>query len=92
VPEDVIARSHGFLAVASDGPCGAVETPLFPPDGGEPDFLVVRIGDRVRPRFPIVPAVFVAEVDPEREVVRLALSRAELRRLPERLPLAGYAG
>lgn len=86
---DEISRSHGFLAVATDGPCGAVETPLFPPDGGEPDFLVVRLGDRVRPRFPIVSTALVAEVDADREVVRLALSRAEVTRLPEYLPLAG---
>lgn len=85
---DLLARCHGYLAVATDGPCGVVKTPLFPPEGSDPDFLVVRMGGRIRPRFPVVPTALVSEVDPGRELVVLEATRAEVAALPEHLPLA----
>jgi hypothetical protein len=88
VTTDHLSRSHGYLVIATDGPCGAVETPVFPPDGGEPDYIVVRTGGRVRPRYPIVAAAVVGAVDTRRELVFLDLDRAALGRMPEHLPLA----
>jgi len=85
---DVLCRCHGYLAVAADGVCGVVETPLFPPDSGEPDYLIVKTGGRIRPRYPVVSMALVTAVDPERELVLLSASKDELQRLPERLPLA----
>lgn len=92
IPPDALAPSfaacHGYAVIASDGLCGFVETPLFPPDGGEADFVVVRMSGRARTRFPIVPVALVEQVDPRSETVNLGLTRAEVRRLPETLPLA----
>ena len=85
---DVLCRCHGYLAVAADGVCGVVETPLFPPGSGEPDYLIVKTGGRIRPRYPVVSMALVTAVDPERELVLLSASKDELQRLPERLPLA----
>jgi hypothetical protein len=73
--------------IASDGLCGFVETPLFPPDGREPDFVVVRMSGSARARFPIVPVALVEAVDPRAETVVVGLTRAEVGRLPETLPL-----
>jgi hypothetical protein len=83
-----LAGCHGFLVVGTDGACGAVETPLFPPDRVDPDFLIVRTGGRVRPRFRVVSTALVEAVDGDSERVLLRLSGEELRRLPEHLPLA----
>lgn len=72
---------------AEDGTVGLVETPLFPPDESEPDFLVLRVG-RLHPRRPIVSAALVEGVDPEAKVVYVRGRREEIQRLPEHLPLA----
>jgi hypothetical protein len=45
-----LACSHGYLVVGRDGPLGVVETPLFPPEGDEPDYLVLRRRKRLRSR------------------------------------------
>lgn len=91
-PHDESARHgfgacHGFLVVAADGPCGSIETPLFPPDCNDPDFLVVRIGGRTGARRVIMPTGLVQRIDPSAETVRIAGTRDELTRLPEMLPL-----
>ena len=83
------AGCHGFTVVSSDGPCGFVETPLFPPDCKDPDFLVVRMSGPRSPRFRILPTSLVDVIDVSSETVVVAASRRELRRLPERLPLLG---
>lgn len=85
---DASTGCHGYTLVASDGPCGTVETPLFPPDSSQPDFLAVRIGDRIQPRFPLVPIALVEDVDTAQETVRIAATADEIRHLPEMLPLA----
>jgi hypothetical protein len=85
----LLAGSAGFEAVARDGAIGMVETPLFPPDAREPDFLVLRIRDWSGTRRPIVPAALVEGVDADRRVVRLAGLRREIARLPEHVPIAG---
>jgi hypothetical protein len=85
----LLAGSAGFEAVAQDGTIGTVETPLFPPDAREPDFLVLRIRDWSGTRRPIVPAALVEGVDADRRVVHLAGSRREIARLPEHVPIAG---
>jgi hypothetical protein len=87
----VLANCHGFRAVASDGLAGAVETPLFDADDSEPDYLIIRVRTGLRLRRPVVPAVLVEAVDPERRLVYLRGSTAEIARLPEHLPLAGRA-
>jgi hypothetical protein len=87
--DDPISASHGFLVVSPAGPAGVVETPIFPPDCSRPDFLIVRAGGRARTHFPVVPVARVVEIDPRRQIVRIDVPRADLRRLPERLPLVG---
>ena len=57
---DALGRCHGYLAVANDGPVGTVETPLFPPDVDEPDYIVVRIQQGLRSRLPVVTAALVS--------------------------------
>jgi hypothetical protein len=84
----LLAASAGFAAVASDGVLGTVETPLFPPDAREPDFLVLRIRVRSRTRRPIVSTALVEDVDPDRRVVRLGLSHTDVAGLPEHVPIA----
>ena len=79
---------HGYAAVASDGPLGMVETPLFPPDTDVPDYLVVRIGAADAPRFPVIAAAAVTSVDTRTREVRIDGTVAELERMPEHLPLA----
>jgi hypothetical protein len=83
----LLALSGGFAVVADDGVVGVVETPLFPPDGTEPDFLVLRIG-RLHPRRPILSATLVEHVDRDARRVRVRGSRDDIERLPEHLPLA----
>jgi hypothetical protein len=68
--------------------CGAVETPLFPADSAEPDYLIVRLASRVRRALPIVPVALVESVDVEREVVYVAATRHELAAFPQHLPVA----
>ena len=83
-----LARSHGFSVRAEDGVVGEVETPLFPPDGDEADYLVVRVTDDATVRLPIVPAGLVVAVDATRRVVCVAGRRADITGRPERLPFA----
>jgi hypothetical protein len=85
-----LAGSHGFLALAHDGPVGNVETPIFPPDSRDPDFLILRTRDaNQRTRRPVVPIALVEDVDRERRVIRLRGLVRELTHLPESFPLAG---
>ena len=86
--DSILALSSGFSVVASDGLVGVVETPLFPPDQTEPDFLVLRVGDRLHQRRPVLPAALVERVDPHSRVVHVHGSRSTIAGLPEHLPLA----
>ncbi|HXH97230.1 MAG TPA: hypothetical protein VNH40_08480 [Gaiellaceae bacterium] len=86
--ETVLALCGGFSVEASDGTVGVVETPIFPPDGATPDFLVLRIGGRVRPRRPVVSTALVESIDARGRVVRVRGSREDILHLPEHLPLA----
>jgi len=86
--DSALALSGGFGVVASDGPVGIVETPLFPPDQTEPDFLVLRVGDRLHQRHPVLPAALVERVDPQSRVVHVHGTRKTIAGLPEHLPLA----
>jgi hypothetical protein len=83
----LLAASHGFTVVASDGLAGEVETPLFPPDSDEPDYLVIGVGS-VRRRRPVVSTVLVERVDADRRLVFVRVQAKVLSRLPEHLPLA----
>ncbi len=85
--EILLALSGGFTVEADDGPAGVVETPLFPPDATEPDFLVLRIDPPSR-RRPIVSTALVQRVDPYSRAIRVRGSRADIERLPEHLPFA----
>ena len=87
-PEHLLANSAGFDVVASDGVVGVVETPLFPPDAAEPDFLVVRVLDGSRTRRPVVSTALVESVDTQRRAVCVRGQTPTLVRLPERLPIA----
>lgn len=81
-----LACSHGSLVVASDGLVGEVETPFFPPDADEPDFLLVHRRRRLRSRRPVVHVSLVRHVEPS--VVFLCATSDDVDRLPEHLPLA----
>jgi hypothetical protein len=83
----LLAVTCGFAVEADDGPAGIVETPLFPPDGTEPDFLVLRIGP-LNARRRIVSAALVDRVDRGARTVHVRRSRLEIERLPEHLPFA----
>jgi hypothetical protein len=48
-----LAHCEGYRVLAADGLVGEVERPLFPPDGKEPDYLVVRVRRRVWGRVPL---------------------------------------
>jgi hypothetical protein len=84
----LLALCGGFAVEASDGVVGVVETPLFPPDDTYPDFLVLRIGNRLHPRRPILPTALVESVDLGSRVVRVRGSSVEIGHLPEHLPIA----
>jgi hypothetical protein len=85
-----LARSAGFVMTADDGRVGEIETPLFPGDDVEPDYLVVRtrLRGRLMPRFPVVPVCLVTRCDVTRRSVRVRGPAATIRSLPETLPLA----
>jgi hypothetical protein len=88
-----LAGSHGFRALADDGPVGRVETPIFPPDSRDPDYLILRAeGEGQRARHPVVPVALVENVDLQRRVVHLRGTVRELAHLPESLPLASRGG
>ena len=84
----LLAVCGGFDIEAVDGIVGRVETPLFPPAGGAPDFLVVRVHERFGTRRPVVPVALVEGVDPELRLVHFRGRRSQLIRLPEHVPLA----
>ena len=68
-----LAASHGFSVEAADGNVGVVETPLFPPAGGEPDFLVVRLAG-ADANFAVVPVHLIARVDSVAREVKVGAS------------------
>ena len=84
----ILAHCSGFGVEAADGVVGEVETPLFPPDAAEPDFLVVRTSGRARVRRPVVATALVERIDLSRRVIVLRGSEREIKALPEHLPLA----
>jgi hypothetical protein len=84
----MLGLCSGFDVEASDGPVGVVETPIFPPDEATPDFLVLRVGGRVRPRRPVLATAYVESIDARNRVLRVGVSRSDILRLPEHLPLA----
>jgi N-acyl homoserine lactone hydrolase len=83
-----LASCSGYIVEASDGRVGEVEMPLFPPDGPEPDFLVLRADGLLSLRRPLVATELVEEVDHCRHRIRVRGTRSEIESLPERLPLA----
>ncbi len=83
----LLAGCHGYVVAASDGLLGEVETPVFPPDSPEPDYLVVRVGAAGQSRLPVIPTSLIQEVNPERRLVRVRGTREELAQLPENLPV-----
>ena len=85
---EALASCNGYVVEASDGPVGEVETPLFPPDRSQPDYLVIRVGSPVRVRRPVIAAALVEEVDRGRRLLRVRGTKEQIERLPEHLPLA----
>jgi hypothetical protein len=85
---EALASCNGYSVEASDGPVGEVETPLFPPDRAEPDYLVLRVGSFIRVRRPVVATVLVEGVDSRRRLIRVRGTRDQIASLPEHLPLA----
>jgi hypothetical protein len=83
-----LARSRGFLAIASDGHLGQIEMTLAPPEREEADYLVVLTRRFLRFRHPVVSAELVEEIDPDRRLVYLRGRVDQLAEFPERLPLA----
>lgn len=74
---------HGFAVVGADGHIGTVETPLFPPDCNDPDFLVVRVSDGSEARRLMVPTALVQRIDASAQIVRIQRTRDDLLRLPD---------
>jgi hypothetical protein len=85
---DALASCNDYLVEATDGEVGTVETPLFPPEGSDADYLVLRVAGFSEARRRVVPAALVKDVDSRRRLVRLRVTKAELDRLPEDLPVA----
>jgi hypothetical protein len=85
---EALASCNGYVVEASDGPVGEVETPLFPPDRSEPDYLVLRVGGPVGVRRPVIAAVLVEKVDWRRRLIRVRGTKEQIESLPEHLPLA----
>jgi hypothetical protein len=86
--EKPLAGCAGYAAIGNDGFIGFVETPLFPDDLAEPDFLVLRVGNWPAMRRPVVSTTRVNDVDVEGRIVWLDGRRHELANLPQRLPIA----
>jgi hypothetical protein len=84
----VLAHCSGFTVEAADGVVGEVETPLFPPDGAVPDFLIVRTSGRARVRRPVLATALVERIDMSRRVIVVRGSEQQIKALPEQLPLA----
>jgi len=82
-----LEHCHGFAICAGDDHIGFVETPLFPDDLRQPDFLVVRTSAAIPGTFRVVSTALIHAVDAERRVIRLVLTPAEAASLPEYLPL-----
>ena len=85
---EALASCNGYVVEASDGQVGEVETPLFPPDRSQPDYLILRIGRAVGVRRPVVATALVEEVDSRRRLVRVRGTKGQIESLPEHLPLA----
>jgi hypothetical protein len=85
---EALASCNGYVVEASDGLVGEVETPLFPPDRSQPDYLVLRIGGPVRVRRPVIAVGLVEEVDSGQRLVRVRGTKGQIESLPEHLPLA----
>lgn len=85
---EALASCSGFVVEASDGRVGTVELPIFPPDRTEPDFLVLRADGLLSLRRPLVATELVERVDARRRRIRVRGLRAQIKRLPQRLPLA----
>ncbi len=81
-------ETHGFLVIAADGAVGSVERLPASGDTEPPAFVVVRVGGWLRRRFPVIPSALVDHVDRERRLVWTRATRAQIRALPEHLPLA----
>lgn len=76
-----LASSHGYAVEAIDGEVGQVETPLFPPTGTEPDFLVIRL-TLDDARFAVVPVRLISSVDAADRRIRLDVSRSTVATMP----------
>lgn len=85
---EALASCNGYFVEAGDGQVGEVETPLFPPDRSEPDYLVLRVGGALGVRRPVLPTALVEEVDPRRRLIRVRGTKGQIENLPEHLPLA----
>jgi hypothetical protein len=86
---EALASCNGYSVETSDRQVvGEIETPLFPPDGSEPDYLVLRISGVLRVRHPVLATAIVEEVDPRRRLVRVACTKGQIEGMPEHLPLA----
>lgn len=85
---EALASCNDYLVEAIDGHVGEVETPLFPPDGSEPDYLVLRVVGRAGLRRPVVTTAVVERVDSRQRLVWLHLTKEQVASLPEDLPLA----
>lgn len=83
-----LASCSGYRVEASDGVVGEVDTPLFPPDRSEPDYLILRAGNPLGALRPVIAAALVDEVDALDRRVRVRGTRADIESLPGNLPLA----
>ena len=81
-----LATSHGYAVEAEDGDVGEVETPLFPPAGAEPDFLMVRLANDAS-RFAVVSVQLISNVDSTSRRIKLETSCSAVAAMPRDIPL-----
>jgi hypothetical protein len=76
----------GDAVLCDDGIVGAVEETLQT-EAGVPAYVIVRVGGRLRRRYPVVPWSFVSAVDGAHRVLTIRGRSEFLRSLSETLPI-----
>jgi hypothetical protein len=79
---------RGFRVEAIDGEAGRVEQVLYWNHTDAPDFIIVGSGRWFFGRKAVLPVRDIEDIDIDSKLVRMNLSREEIRNAPEFLPLS----
>lgn len=79
---------RGFRVLASDGDAGRIDQVLYWSKAGEPDFIVVGTSRWFFGRKSVLPVGDIEEIDMSGRLVKVSVSRDEIRSAPEFLPLS----